>query len=285
MRLVTMRLPDGETRAGVVDGDEVTELPYVDVGALLADEPDPRRVRPEADARHYPLDAVALAPPVPRPAKIVCVGMNYASHARELGMAVPSYPMLFAKFARTLTGPRDRIVLPAVSNEMDWEVELGVVIGRPVRHANPSEAASAIAGYTVVNDVSARDWQRRTSEFLQGKAFESTTPVGPALVTPDELPGGSAGNLKLRCEVDGELRQEGSTSDMIFPPADLVAYVSQIVTLEPGDLLVTGTPPGVGAARRPPVWLQPGQTVRSVVDGLGELVNQCVREEVSGGTA
>lgn len=193
-----------------------------------------------------------------------------------MGRELPQHPTLFAKFANTLLGARDDIVLPAVSNEVDWEAELGVVIGAPVRRANVAQAAAAIAGYTVINDVSMRDWQWRTGEWLQGKAFEASTPVGPWLVTGDEV--GDAADLELRCEVDGEVMQRSRTSDLLFSPADIVAYISQVTTLEPGDLIATGTPGGVGAARDPKVFLQPGQKVRVTVDGLGECVNICIEE-------
>src|SRR6266545_600545 len=165
--------------------------------------------------------------------------------------------------------------------QVDWEVELGVVIGRPARHVSGDEAIAAIAGYTVVNDVSVRDYQTHTNQFLAGKIFERTTPVGPALVTLDELPGGGA-DLAVRCEVDGQVMQHSRTSDLLFGPAEIIAYVSEIITLEPGDLIATGTPAGVGAARTPPVWLRPGQVVRTVVEGVGECVNRCVPEPAAG---
>jgi acylpyruvate hydrolase len=214
---------------------------------------------------------------VPRPGKIICVGLNYRAHILETGREPPQYPTLFAKFAETLTGPRDELVLPSVSEKVDWEVELGVIIGRPVYRATPAEAAAAIAGYTVVNDVSMRDWQRRTLQWLQGKAFERSTPAGPYLVTPDEV--GNAADLEVRCEVDGTIMQQSRTSDLVFSPADIVAYASQVITLKPGDLFATGTPGGVGNARKPPVYLQPGNVMRTWIEGLGECVNQCIAEK------
>ncbi len=203
--------------------------------------------------------------------------MNYASHIKEMGRAPPVHPTIFAKYARALIGPRDPVVLPAVSDKVDWEVELAVVIGQAVRHADEEAASEAIAGFTILNDVSVRDWQFRTNQFLQGKTFEGTTPLGPALVTPDDL--GDPCDLALRCEVDGDLMQSGNTSDLIFSPVELVAYLSTIMTLEPGDVIATGTPGGVGAGREPEVYLRPGQTMRTAVEGLGELVNTCVKEE------
>jgi acylpyruvate hydrolase len=277
MRLVTLRTAEG-TRAGRVDGDDVVELGYPDVAAALAADPDLSGLAAGgARAGRVPLAEADLAPLVPHPAKVFCLGLNYASHIEELGHDRPEHPTLFGKFPRALIGAHDDIVLPAVSDMVDWEVELCLVIGRPVRHAGPGQAAAAIAGYTVANDVSMRDWQRRTSQYLQGKTFEGSTPVGPALVTLDELAGGGA-DLELRCEVDGQVMQRGRTSDLLFGPVDVVAYISQIVTLEPGDLILTGTPGGVGTGRTPPVYLRPGQVVRTVIEGVGELVNTCVAE-------
>ena len=220
---------------------------------------------------------VRFAPVVLDPGKIVCVGVNYADHIAEMGREPPEFPTLFAKFTDALIGARDDIVLPAVSAATDWEVELALVIGRDVRHATDAEAASAIAGFTVANDVSMRDWQNRTLQWLQGKTFEHATPVGPWLVTPDEV-GGTAPDLELRCEVDGVLRQQSRTGQLVFGPAAIVAYVSSVVTLRPGDLILTGTPGGVGAAMDPPVFLAPGQVVRTAIEGIGELVNRCVAE-------
>ncbi len=275
MRLVTIRTANG-TRAGRVDGDRVTELDAPDVGSLLAD-PDWASAAAASGGAGHALADVDLATLVPNPSKIICLGLNYASHIKEMGRDLPEYPTLFAKFPGTLIGARDPIVLPRVSEQIDWEVELGVVIGRPARHVTPERALDAVGGFTVVNDVSVRDYQHRTAEFLAGKIFERTTPVGPALVTLDELPGGGA-DLAVRCEVDGEVMQASRTSDLLFGPAEIISYVSDIITLVPGDLIATGTPGGVGAARTPPVWLRAGQVVRTVVEGVGECVNRCVPE-------
>jgi acylpyruvate hydrolase len=192
---------------------------------------------------------------------------------------MPEYPTLFAKFAETLMGANDDLAIPAVSEKVDWEVELAVVIGTPVYRAGTAEALAAIAGYATSNDVSMRDWQRRTLQWQAGKMFEHSTPVGPYLVTPDEVDHGS--DLEIRCEVDGVVMQQARTSDLLFTPADIVAYASQAITLRPGDLLLTGTTGGVGDARKPPVYLQPGQVLRTYVEGLGECVNHCVAEKTS----
>jgi acylpyruvate hydrolase len=274
MRFATIRTADGSTAARL-DGDTLIPLAAADVGELLA-AGDPAAAGDRPGASPVPASEASFAPVVPRPAKVLCVGLNYRAHILETGRELPAYPTLFAKFADTLLGARDELRLPALSDRIDWEVELGVIIGRPVYRASRDEAAAAIAGYTVTNDVSVRDWQRRTEEWLQGKAFQHTTPAGPYLVTGDEV--GDAADLEIRCEVDGAVMQQSRTSDLLFRPADIAAYASQVITLQPGDLLLTGTPGGVGNARKPPVYLQPGQLLRSVVEGVGECVNRCVPE-------
>lgn len=275
MRLVTIRTATG-TRAARVEGGALVPLDYEDVGALLA------AVGPHGLAQVPSAgDPVAVkdsdfAPVVTRPSKILCVGLNYRTHILEMGRELPEHPTLFGKFADTLIGAHDDVVLPATSNQVDWEAELGVIIGAPLRRATPEQARAAIAGYTVVNDVSMRDWQWRTTQWLQGKAFEHSSPVGPFLVTPDEVD--DARDLELRCEVDGVVMQQSRTADLLFDPATTAAYISQFITLRPGDLIATGTPGGVGAARDPKVFLAPGQIVRTSIEGLGECLNVC-REE------
>ena len=271
MRLATARTSTG-TRAGRLEGDHLVLLPFTDVNDLLT---QPGWVDlATAAGELIALDEGLLAPVVPRPPKIICLGLNYMRHIREMGREPPSFPTIFAKYTNALIGPRDEICMPAVSERIDWEVELGVVIGSPARNVSAETALAHVAGYTVVNDISARDWQNRTTQFLQGKTFEHTTPVGPFLVTADELPAGAAG-LEVRCEVDGVVMQRDTTDEMIFGVAATIAYLSQILTLEPGDLIAMGTPDGVGAGRTPPVFLQPGQTVRTSIESIGELVNVC----------
>jgi len=274
MRFVTIRTVGG-TRAARLDGDDVIELEAPDVAAVLDDGMQAVAEVPGASA--VPLAHVDLAPVVPWPSKIICLGLNYKSHIEEMGGELPSHPTLFAKFASALTGPRDPLPMPSASNAVDWEAELGIVIGSRVRNADQQQALAAIGGYTIVNDISMRDWQWRTSEWLQGKSWEACTPVGPAVVTPDEVD--HAADLLLRCEVDGQVVQEARTSDLLFKPAQIVEYVSQMCTLEPGDLISTGTPAGVGAGRQPPMFLKPGNVVRTSIEGLGELVNECVEGE------
>jgi acylpyruvate hydrolase len=275
MRLVTVRTSDG-TNAGRLEGDRVVLLPFADVGTLLA---DPNwRARTQSGAGTMSLAEANFAPVVPKPNKIICLGLNYRAHIEEMGRELPGYPTLFAKYAVSLIGARDPIVLPPESQAVDWEVELAFVVGARARRVRREDAASVVAGFTVFNDISMRDWQMRTLQFLQGKTFERSTPVGPALVTLDEVPGGIDADLAISCDVDGEQMQKARTADLLFPPALLVEYISTIMTLEPGDIVATGTPSGVGAGRNPPVFLKPGQTVRTVIEGIGELVNRTVAE-------
>ena len=274
MRLATVR-GDGATYAARVDGDELVRLPFADVGALLASGPAWADAA-AADGERRPLQGASLAPLVARPDKVICLGQNYEAHTRELGRERPAYPNLFAKFSGALIGASDDIVLPRVSHQVDWEVELAIVVGRPARHVDEVEAEAVIAGYTVLNDVSARDWQFRTSQFLQGKTFASTTPLGPWLTTFDEL--GPTPDLRLTCTVDGETMQDGRTSDMTFGPTAVVSYISRIITLLPGDIIATGTPAGVGMGRDPKVFLGPGQLVESSIEGIGMMRNRCVAE-------
>jgi acylpyruvate hydrolase len=277
VRLVTVRTSGGH-RAARLAGDELVLLDAADVGELLA-KPGWRDDAMGGDER-IAAEGADLAPVVPAPEKIICVGLNYRSHAEETGLGIPDYPTIFAKYARALVGPTDPIVLARNSERVDWEAELAVIVGREVRHADEGQARDAIAGYTVGNDVSMRDWQVRTKQWLQGKTFEATTPLGPALVTLDELEDPDA--LRMTCEVEGEIVQDTSTSDLIFSPAEIISYVSGIMTLAPGDVILTGTPSGIGARMDPPQFLAPGQTVRTVVEGVGELVNVCVAENGRG---
>jgi len=272
MKLATIRTEAG-TRAVRVEDGRYVELGYADVGRLLA-EPDWRRAA-AAEGPERPADS-PLAPPVPMPGKVVCVGLNYRSHILEMGRDLPEFPTLFAKFTDALIGPHDDIVAAPESEAVDWEAELVVVIGDTVRRADAEQAAAAIAGFTVMNDVTMRDWQFRTREWLQGKTFDSTTPVGPVLVTPDELSGGVAPALTITTSVNGEVMQSAETSDLLFTPVALVRYVSTMTTLRPGDMIATGTPAGVGHARSPQVFLKQGDVVVTDVAGIGQLENTVV---------
>jgi acylpyruvate hydrolase len=271
VRLTTLRTPDGTRAARVADGAAV-EIDAPDLGALLAD-PAWRERAAAADGPRHDLAAADLAPLVTRPGKIFCVGLNYRTHILEMGRELPEHPTLFAKFAEALVGPQDVIALDPASEKVDWEAELAVVVGAPVRRADDAEAEAAIAGFAVLNDVTMRDWQYRTLQWLQGKTFEATTPFGPQLVTPDELPGGARPTLDLACAVDGETVQAANTSDLVFDPVSLVAYISRIVTLQPGDVIATGTPGGVGHARKPPRYLTDGAVLTTEIEGLGSQRN------------
>ncbi|NUR79291.1 MAG: fumarylacetoacetate hydrolase family protein [Dermatophilaceae bacterium] len=273
MRLATLRVR-GETRAARLDGDEYVLLPHPDLGSLLAAGARWQEVAAGHEGERLPSADALYAPVVPHPNKIICLGLNYATHIAEMGRDTPRYPTLFAKYDGALIGAYDAIELPAVSDRVDWEAELAFVIGRSARHVSKDDALGHVAGYTVANDVTVRDYQRRTREFLSGKTFEATTPVGPVLVTADEFDGAEP-DLEIRCEVDGEVMQRSRTSDLLFGVADIIAYVSEIITLCPGDLILTGTPGGVGDGRDPKVYLKEGQTLRTTIEGLGETSNIC----------
>jgi acylpyruvate hydrolase len=271
MKLATVLAPGG-TVAVRIEDRYVVELDAPDVGALLRD-PDWQTRAQQAGPRSDRADTLRYAPPVLAPEKIICVGLNYRQHITEMGREIPQYPALFAKFSRSLIGAYDDIVLPPESASVDWEAELGIIIGVTTRHASVDQAAFAIAGYTVVNDITMRDWQYRTPEWLQGKTFEASTPVGPWLVTWDE-----AGDptFELSCRLDGEVMQSANTGDLVFSPAELVSYISGFITLMPGDLIATGTPGGVGHARTPQRYLRPGSLLETTVAGVGWLANRIV---------
>ncbi|MDF6041003.1 fumarylacetoacetate hydrolase family protein [Streptomyces sp. JH14] len=273
MKLATIRTTDG-TRAVRLDGDVHVDLGCTDLGELFA-EADWQAKAAAASGTTYPVEGADFAPVVPNPSKVVCVGHNYINHIKEMGRDLPNYPTLFPKFADTLIGANDDIVKPAETDAFDWEVELAVVIGKQVRRADEQQAADAIAGFTVMNDISVRDWQFRTIEWTQGKIWEATTPVGPYVVTPDEV-GGVRPALKVRTVVDGQVMQQDDTGTLLFDPVFLVQYISTVITLRPGDIIATGTPAGVGNARDPKVFLLPGQNVVTEITGLGACTNKVV---------
>ncbi|MEV7976861.1 fumarylacetoacetate hydrolase family protein [Streptomyces sp. NPDC086519] len=273
MKLATLRTADG-TRAVRLDGDLLVDLGYADLGELFAED-DWQDQAAAASGTAYPVEGADFAPVVPNPSKVVCVGHNYTNHIKEMGRGLPDYPTLFPKFADTLLGAGDDIVKPAETDALDWEVELAVVIGKAVRRADEQQAADAIAGFTVMNDISVRDWQFRTIEWTQGKIWEATTPVGPYVVTPDET-GGVRPALRVQTTVDGAVMQQDDTGTLLFDPVFLVQYISTVITLRPGDIIATGTPAGVGNARDPKVFLLPGQTVVTEIAGLGACTNKVV---------
>jgi 2,4-didehydro-3-deoxy-L-rhamnonate hydrolase len=225
---------------------------------------------------------VVLRAPIGRPEKVVCVGLNYRDHAAESGAAIPEEPVLFPKFANSVVGPGDEICVPAATDEPDYEAELGVVIGRRARLVDEADALGHVAGYTCMNDVSARDLQMQSSQWMLGKAVDTFLPCGPWIVTTDEIP--DPQDLDIRCSVNGEVLQDSSTSQMVFGVATLVAFISRTITLEPGDLIATGTPPGVGFARTPPRWLRDGDEVTIEIGHIGSLTNVVRRPGRTGGT-
>ncbi|MFF5147970.1 fumarylacetoacetate hydrolase family protein [Streptomyces sp. NPDC013157] len=277
MKLATIRTGSG-TAAVRIDQTEAVETGHPDVGALLAED-GWQELAAAADGTRHALETLDYAPVVPRPQKIFCVGLNYRTHITEMGRDLPEYPTLFAKFPAVLIGAYDDIVLPAASQAVDWEGEMAVVVGARARNVSVAEAAGLIAGYSVLNDVTARDWQYRTKEWLQGKNFEATTPFGPVLVTADEA---GTGSRRLTTVVDGETKQKADTGDLVFDPAALVSYLSTIITLEPGDVIATGTPGGVGHAREPKEYLSDGTLLTTRIEGLGECRNHCVQEKPDG---
>ena len=270
MKLATIRTATG-TAAVRLDDDGAVETGHQDVGALLS-QPNWQATAVEARGTPHDLEGLNFAPVIADPGKIVCVGLNYRSHILEMGRDLPEYPTLFAKFSDTLIGAQDNIVIPDASDALDWEAELAVVIGTSVRHADRASAESAIAGYCVLNDVTARDWQYRTVEWLQGKNFEATTPIGPYLLTADDFDISAAA---IEARVGDEVVQSAQLSDLLFTPADLVSYLSTIFTLRPGDVIATGTPGGVGHARDPRRYLSPGAIVTTTITGLGQCRNVC----------
>lgn len=217
------------------------------------------------------LDSVNLQAPVPRPGKIVCLGKNYLDHIKETGSKVPEFPPIFSKFPSCVIGPGDSIPIPKVSKQIDWEVELALVIGLTCKEVTEKEALEFVAGYTIVNDVTARDLQRDDGQWVRGKSLDGFCPMGPCIVTREEL--GDAGSLKMTTRVNGVLMQNSSTSKMMYGVRKVVSRLSQSFTLEPGDIIATGTPAGVGFARYPPVFLKKGDVVELEIEGIGTLAN------------
>ena len=215
------------------------------------------------------VDSLELLAPVPAPGKIICIGLNYRDHAAETGKPIPTEPILFAKFANSVVPDGATVAIPALTDEVDWEAELGVVIGRTASRVSVDEALSYVAGYVCMNDLSARDLQRSGGQWTRGKAIDGFLPMGPVLVTADEVP--DPQSLSIRCTVNGDVVQDSSTSQMVFGVAELISTISQTLTLEPGDCIATGTPPGVGMAMTPPRFLRESDVVTVEIEGLGEL--------------
>ncbi len=274
----------GRTRIGVVEFDRIADVCAADP-ALPADMTDYLLAREETAARlsralsaapRLPLAEVTLEAPVQRPGKFLAVGLNFADHIAEVGASTPEFPSTFAKTASCINRPYGDVHRPRISDSLDYEGELGVVIGRRCRHVPRERALEVVAGYCVVNDLTVREWVNLTPQVVIPKSFDTTGPFGPWVTTADEI--ADPQDLRIRTLVNGETRQDSSTREMIFTCADLIALLSQGLTLEPGDVLTTGTPPGVGEGMTPKRYLQPGDVVRVEIDGLGHIENRVVAE-------
>jgi acylpyruvate hydrolase len=268
-------ISDGRPLAVMIDGDRA--LPLRGVTELGRGTPSSMLREPPLDeSGALPVEALELRPTIPSPGKVICVGLNYRAHVEETSAEEPSYPVFFTKFATSLAGANDELPLPAESASIDYEGELAVVIGERARRVPREQALQAVAGYTVADDVTVRDFQARSHQWLQGKAWDAMTPVGPWLVTADEV--GDPQALGLRTTVNGELVQDASTAQMIFDVATLVSTLSLFATLEPGDLILTGTPSGVGFTREPPLLLGDGDVVAIEIDRVGRIENRFAAE-------
>ncbi len=271
--------PTGHEKPGLLDaGGTVRDISahVADVsGATLADGTLGRLASVDPSTLPAVTDPGRLGPCVSGVGKFICIGLNYADHAEESGMPVPKEPILFMKATSAITGPNDKIIIPKDSKKTDWEVELGVVIGREARYVDESKALDYVGGYCVINDVSEREFQaERGGQWTKGKSADTFGPIGPWLVTPNEIP--DPLNLGMWLEVDGHRYQDGSSKTMIFGIAKLISYVSHFMSLQPGDVISTGTPPGVGMGCKPPVFLKPGNVVRLGIEGLGEQRQEVV---------
>jgi len=294
MRLVTYE-SKGKWRAGVIVDGNIVDSTVAATSAEISIDTDPvpnrqiirlntdqqshfwRAARAIADTHlfnvDFPLKDAHLGPPIPDPDKIICLGLNYRRHAEEAGLAVPKVPLLFAKYRNTLCGPADPIILPSVSTEIDYECELAVVIRRSCKNVPAVDALDCVAGYMAFNDISARDLQFQTGQWLSGKTLDTFAPCGPVLVI-DEI--SDPQDLNIATRINGEVLQQSNTRDMIFSVAESIAYISQLMTLEPGDIIATGTPEGVGFKRTPPIFLREGDMVEVEIENIGTLRNPVV---------
>lgn len=284
MRLVTFEA-DGKTRPGVLtESNGIFDLSAAGFESMLdvieAAAQDPKKIQSLVDASTpdtaYSIGTVKLLAPIPKPRKLICVGLNYRDHALETGSEIPNVPTIFNKFATAVIGPGDQIVLPKVSKKPDYEAEFAFVIGKGGRHIKAEDWKNHVFGYTIVNDVTGRDYQRATTQWLMGKTFDTFAPMGPWIVTADSIQ--DPHNLDISLEINGETLQNSNTRELIFKIPDLLVFLSSVFTLEPGDIISTGTPSGVGVARNPPRFLQPGDDVVVKIPAIGELRNPVVAE-------
>ena len=262
MRFVTLSTKTTGPRAGILTDDKVLPLN----GSVIAN-----LANPQPGKESIPVADVRLLPPIPDPQKIICVGQNYRDHCAEQNVPIPDRPIIFTKFITSLTGPRDKIVLPRISSQIDFEIELAFVIGKAGKHISKERALDHVAGYMVFNDITARDIQYGDKQWVRGKSCDTFAPCGPALVTRDEIP--DPQNLKIELSVNSVVMQSSNTNQMVFGIADLIAFLSQTITLVPGDIISTGTPAGVGHARTPPEFLKAGDILETEVVGIGRLRN------------
>jgi 2-keto-4-pentenoate hydratase/2-oxohepta-3-ene-1,7-dioic acid hydratase in catechol pathway len=283
MRLVTFEI-EGRAHPGAVTDGSVVDLTSAGFSTLLdliehftvGSSQIQKLIADPPRTAKYPLTQVKLLAPIGRPRKLICVGLNYLDHAKETGAEVPKTPTIFNKFATAVIGPGENIVLPKVSKSPDYEAELAFVIGPGGRNISAKDWEKHVFGYTIVNDVSARDYQKATSQWLMGKTFDTFAPIGPWIVTTDEIRDPHA--LKIQLEINGERLQDSNTRELIFKIPELVAFLSSVFTLEAGDIVSTGTPAGVGFTRKPPRFLRAGEEVVVKVEGIGELRNPIVAE-------
>lgn len=284
MRLMvgtTQGVPGG--RVFLIDERGAADLSAADarVGAdLMRIARDPGLAATAAQAAGTArIDPALITPalPIEAPGKVVCLGLNYAEHAREGGFEVPDYPALFMRARSSLIAAEAALIRPNASETLDYEAELMVIIGKPARHVTQADALDHVFGYTVFNDGSVRAYQHKTHQWTAGKNFDATGAVGPVVVTPDEIAPGATG-LRIQSRLNGQIMQDSNTSDMIFPVARTIAILSEVMTLEPGDMIAMGTPPGVGHARKPPVWMRPGDVVEAEIEGIGLCRNPVVAE-------
>ena len=287
MRFTTFH-HNGHDRLGLVDGDQVIDLnraqPHIHTDLRLAlksgaDLFAAAQAALNSNAERLPMADLQLSPMIPEPGKIICLGLNYFDHAKEGGRDKPEYPWFFLRSASSLLSPNDEAILPKVSERLDYEAELAVVIGKSVKHATMDNALDCVFGYSCFNDISVRDYQKKTPQWTIGKNFDKTGGFGPVLVSADELPAGAT-DLKIQSRLNGKVMQEANTRDMIWGVAETITLLTECLTLEPGDVIIMGTPAGVGQARTPPVWMKAGDTVEIEIERIGVLRNTIQNEVV-----